>query len=129
LYISIVTLFVNDVDRAIDFYTKKLGWEKTMDAPMGDGTRWVTVAPAGSQTAFTLTKGSPNWSPEKVGGFSGVIIEVDDVYQTHAELKKIDIAFQEDPRSEPWGGWAMFKDSEGNVHGLHSPVPASVGNS
>jgi catechol 2,3-dioxygenase-like lactoylglutathione lyase family enzyme len=39
MYISTVTLLVKDVDRAIDFYTKKLGWEKTMDAPMGDGTR------------------------------------------------------------------------------------------
>jgi predicted enzyme related to lactoylglutathione lyase len=127
MYISVVTLFVNDVDRAIDFYTKKLGWEKTLDAPMGDGTRWVTVAPSATQTALTLTKGSPNWTPEKVGGFSGVIMEVDDVYLTHEDLKKIGVEFTEAPRSEPWGGWAMFKDSEGNVHGLHSPVPASAG--
>jgi predicted enzyme related to lactoylglutathione lyase len=127
MYISVVTLFVNDVDRAINFYTKKLGWEKTLDAPMGDGTRWVTVAPSATRTAFTLTKGSPNWTPEKVGGFSGVIMEVDDVYLTHEDLKKIGVEFTEAPRSEPWGGWAMFKDSEGNVHGLHSPVPASAG--
>ncbi|MGZ3551834.1 MAG: VOC family protein [Vulcanimicrobiaceae bacterium] len=126
MYISIVTLFVNDVDRAIDFYTNKLGWEKTMDAPMGDGTRWVTVAPQGGQTAFTLSKDSPIWSPEKVGGFNGVIMEVDDVYQTHEQLKKLNVEFTEAPRREPWGGWAMFKDSEGNVHGLHSPVPADV---
>ena len=36
MYISIVTVRVTDVDRAIDFYTNKLGWEKTMDVPMGD---------------------------------------------------------------------------------------------
>jgi predicted enzyme related to lactoylglutathione lyase len=128
MYISIVTLYVNDVDRAIDFYTKKLGWEKTMDVPMGD-SRWATVAPQGAQTSFTLTKGSPNWSPDKVGGSSGVIMEVDDVYQTHEQLKRAGVEFTEAPRSEPWGGWAMFKDSEGNEHGLHSPVPASVSTS
>jgi predicted enzyme related to lactoylglutathione lyase len=128
MYISVVTLLVNDVDRAINFYTKKLGWDKTMDAPMGDGARWVTVAPPGAQTAFTLTKGSAKRSSDKVGGFSAVILEVDDVYQTHKRLKKIDIEFTEGPRSEPWGGWAMFKDSEGNVHGLHSPVPTTVSN-
>ena len=126
MYISVVTLYVTDIDRAIDFYTKKLGWDKTMDAPMGDGTRWVTLAPpGGKEAAFTLAKRSPNPSSAKDGGFSGVIMEVDDVYQTHKKLKKIDIEFTEGPRSEPWGGWAMFKDSEGNVHGLHSPVPAS----
>ena len=128
MYISVVTLLVDDVDRAVDFYTKKLGWEKTMDAPMGDGTRWVTVGPAGAQTAFTLSKPSADWSSDrKVGGFSGVIMEVDDVYRTHEQLKKIGIEFTDEPRTEPWGGWAMFKDSEGNIHGIHSPVAAGVG--
>lgn len=128
MYISAVTLFVNDVDRAINFYTKKLGWNKTADAPMGDGTRWVTVAPPGAQTAFTLVKGSATRSSGKVGHNSGVIIGVDDVHQSRIEFKKIGIEFTEGPRDEPWGGWAMFQDSEGNVHGLHSPVAASVGN-
>ncbi|HKW44423.1 MAG TPA: VOC family protein [Candidatus Eremiobacteraceae bacterium] len=127
MYMSAVTLVVNDVDRAIDFYTNKLGWEKTMDAPMGDdGSRWVTVAPAGAQTAFTISKESPEFSPKKAGGFSGVVIEVDDVYKTSDQWKKGGVEFEEEPRTEPWGGWAMFKDSEGNIHGLHSAVTASA---
>jgi lactoylglutathione lyase len=126
MYISVVTLNVNDIDRAIDFYTKKLGWEKTMDAPMGEGMRWVTVAPPGERTEFTLSKGSPDGTPVKVGGFSGVIMEVDDVFRTSEQLKKAGVEFTEEPRTEPWGGWATFKDSEGNEHGLHSPVPAGV---
>jgi len=126
MYISVVTLFVDDVDRTVDFYTKKLGWEKTMDVPMGDGTRWVTVAPKGAQTAFTLSLGFPN-QPKKVGGFSGVVLEVDDVYKTAEDLKKRDVEVTEGPRTEPWGGWATFKDSEGNIHGLHSPAAAGAG--
>lgn len=121
MYISVVTLFVEDIDRTVDFYTQKLGWEKTMDAPMGEDMRWVTVAPPGGQTSFTLSKGTPGWAPDKVGGMSGVIIEVDDVYQAHDKLTKAGVEFTDGPRTEPWGGWAMFKDSEGNVHGLHSP--------
>ncbi len=123
MYISVVSLPVNDIDRAVDFYTKKLGWEKTMDVAMGEDSRWVTVAPAGTQTAFTLSTDFPS---ARAGGMSGVIIEVDDVYKTHEQLNKIGVEFAEPPRSEPWGGWAMFKDSEGNVHGLHSPVPVGV---
>jgi predicted enzyme related to lactoylglutathione lyase len=125
VHISVVTLYVNDVDRAIDFYTHKLGWEKTMDAPMGDGLRWVTVAPPGAQTAFTLAKNLPKMSGS-AGGFTGVIIEVDDVYQAHDEFRKLDIEFAEPPRTEPWGGWAMMKDSEGNMLGLHSSAPAAA---
>ena len=126
MYISVVSLFVNDVDRAADFYVQKLGWEKTMDVPMGEDARWVTVAPSHDATAFTLSKGSPGWSPDKVGGFSGVILETDDVYKTHDELVKKGVEFEEQPTTQPWGGWATFKDSEGNIHGLHSPVPAGV---
>jgi predicted enzyme related to lactoylglutathione lyase len=124
MHISVVTVFVSDLDRAIDFYTRTLGWEKTMDSPMGPDMRWVTVAPHGGQTAFFLSNDSKQGKP---GGPSRVILEVDDVYKTHDQLKKMKVEFTEAPRSEPWGGWAMFKDSEGNVHGLHSQARASAG--
>lgn len=128
MYISVVTLIVDDVDRAVDFYTKKLGWEKTMDVPMGENGRWVTVAPSESQTAFTLSKDAPDSRPQKAGGFTGVILETDDVFQTCEKLKKAGVEFTDEPRNEPWGGWAMMKDSEGNELGLHSPVTAGVSN-
>jgi catechol 2,3-dioxygenase-like lactoylglutathione lyase family enzyme len=50
MHIGVVTLPVADLDRAIEFYTKALGWEKIIDAPMQDeqNNRWVTVAPPGS---------------------------------------------------------------------------------
>ena len=126
MYIGVVTLCVDDLDRAIDFYTSKLGWEKTMDVAMGDDDRWVTVAPKGERTAFTLSSNGPGWSADRVGGFSGVVVEVDDVFKTHAELSQRGVAFDDTPRNEPWGGWATFIDSEGNIHGLHSPVAASI---
>jgi len=125
MYISVVTLYANDVDRAVDFYTKKLGWEKTMDEPMGEGARWVTVAPKGGQAAFTIHQSSPE-NPGKPGGFSGVIVEVDDVYKASDQLKGAGVEFTEQPNTQPWGGWAIFKDSEGNEHGMHSPVTAGV---
>jgi len=127
MYISVVSLLVTDVDRAIGFYTEKLGWEKTMDVPMGPEYRWVTVAPRGEKTQFTLQSSGPMWSADKVGGFTGVILEVDDVFATHRELEARGVRFEEPPKNEPWGGWAMFADSEGNIIGLHSPAPESSG--
>jgi Glyoxalase/Bleomycin resistance protein/Dioxygenase superfamily len=70
--------------------------------------------------------GFPN-QPKKVGGFSGVVLEVDDVYKTAEELEKRGVELTEKPRTEPWGGWATFQDSEGNIHGLHSPAAAGAG--
>ena len=101
MYISVVKLPVTDIDRAVDFYTNILGWEKTMDVPMGE-SRWVTVAPAGPErTAFTLSKEED--STAKAGGYSGIVIEVDDVFKMHEHLSKKGVAFHEGPRVEPWG--------------------------
>src|SRR5215469_43949 len=124
MYIGVVTLYVDDLDRAIDCYTNKLGWEKTMDAPMGED-RWVTVAPKGEKTQFTLSTRDAD-TPKNPSGFSGVIVEVDDVFKMADHLSKKGVEFKEQPRTEPWGGWATFKDSEGNVHGMHSGAPAGV---
>jgi len=35
-------------------------------------------------------------------------------------------SLEDAPAMMPWGGWASFKDSEGNIHGLHSPVREGV---
>lgn len=124
MYISVLKLAVVDVDRAVDFYVNKLGWEKTMDVDMGDGSRWVTIAPSGEKTSFTLTKEGASDLP--AASSPGVILEVDDVFKTQEKLSKLGVEFTDDARTEPWGGWAMFKDSEGNSLGLHSPVVAGV---
>ncbi|HEY4440101.1 MAG TPA: VOC family protein, partial [Candidatus Elarobacter sp.] len=58
----------------------------------------------------------PDWSADKVGGFSGVIVEVDDVFAAQDALKKAGVEFEDAAKNEPWGGWASFRDSEGNIH-------------
>jgi predicted enzyme related to lactoylglutathione lyase len=121
MHISIVTLPVNDIDQAVRFYTEKLGWKKTMDVPMGKEFRWVTVAPVGGQAEFTLSKAGGPGSLRPAGGFSGVVFHVEDVRQTVDEFKKKGIEITDGPRDESWGCWGMFKDSEGNTHGMRSP--------
>ncbi|PZR58379.1 MAG: bleomycin resistance protein [Candidatus Meridianibacter frigidus] len=124
MHIGIVTLFVNDQDRAKNFYTKALGWDVRDDAPMGPEQRWLSVAPPGAQTAIVLAKGFAGWSEEKVGGSSGLALSVNDVFQTAEQLKKNGVAFTTEPSVEFFGGWAAFEDSEGNEIGIHSPPPS-----
>jgi Glyoxalase/Bleomycin resistance protein/Dioxygenase superfamily len=62
-------IYVHDLDKAVDFYVDKLGFEKRADEPVDEeGHRWVEVAPNGSETALVLSHGFGSWSPEKVGG-------------------------------------------------------------
>ena len=120
MHISKVTLWVEDLDRAIDFYTAKLGWRKMMDEPMGDGTRWVTISPKdGAQTEFALGTRERDEDAFKIGN-SGVVLNCEDVHQTCKQLASAGVEITMQPEDMPWGGWAMFKDSEGNTHGLYS---------
>ena len=48
---------VTDQDRSIDFFVDSLGFEKTMDAPLDETTRWVEVAAPGSTTTLALIAG------------------------------------------------------------------------
>ncbi len=43
-----VAVPVSDQDRALEFYLDKLGFEKRIDTPYGEGERWVEVAPSSS---------------------------------------------------------------------------------
>jgi predicted enzyme related to lactoylglutathione lyase len=121
MYVGIVTLFVNDQDRAKKFYTETLGWEVRDDAPMGENMRWLSVVPPGAQTSVVLCKNFGSWSPERVGGDSGLALEVDDVFKSAERLKKSGVEFTTEPSMQFFGGWAIFKDSEGNEIGMHSP--------
>ncbi len=52
---------VSDQARSLDFYVGKLGFEKRLDAPFGEG-RWLEVAPPGATTSIALVsapKGAP----------------------------------------------------------------------
>jgi catechol 2,3-dioxygenase-like lactoylglutathione lyase family enzyme len=52
--LATVTVPVADQDRAIDFYTGTLGFEKRLDFTYDTGERWVEVVPPGAGTSLNL---------------------------------------------------------------------------
>lgn len=112
-------MYVHDLDRAVDFYVDKLGFEKRADEPVDEkGHRWVEVAPEGSETAIILAHGFGSWSPEKVGGWSRKIFSVNDLAGTVEALKAKGVAFESEPEEAPYGAYAQVRDPDGNVLGL-----------
>jgi lactoylglutathione lyase len=49
-----VAIPVSDQERAVRFYVDRLGFEVRLDVPMGDGGRWVQVAPRGARVRVAL---------------------------------------------------------------------------
>src|SRR4029077_15287303 len=76
-----VCVTVADTDRAIDFYTGKLGLEKVADIPMGPDMRWVEVAiPREGGTAETTIALAPPPEGQEAGGSqTGIILDTTDV--------------------------------------------------
>ena len=114
--IAVTGVYVSDEEKALDFYVNKLGFEKRADEPMGDGLRWIEVAPPGATTRLVLTRGDGDGSTEKVRKLAGIVFEPDDIDATFRELSARGVEFTEPPTDQPWGGrQALFKDQDGNT--------------
>ena len=80
-----VCVSVADTDRALDFYTGTLGFEKVVDVPMGPDMRWVEVQVSGAETTIAL---APPPQDQPAGGSqTGICLDTSDVDAAHAALK------------------------------------------
>jgi predicted enzyme related to lactoylglutathione lyase len=114
-----VGIYVTDQQRALDFYTQKLGFQLLQDQPMGPemgAARWIVVAPPGAETPFVLF--TPPGNESRVGGFHNVVFDTDDLKATYETLRAKGVEFTEAPAQMPWGWWAQFKDPDGNEFGI-----------
>lgn len=122
-YIHSTTIIVSDQERALDFYVNTLGWEKRIDAMMGDGYRFLTVAPVGGQAElalgaaqmFTIPPGAGITRGRGMEGASGISFAVDDVDATYRTLVERGVQFSGPPEQMPWGDKATWMmDPDGN---------------
>ena len=62
--IHVTSVFVDDQEHALRFYTDVLGFEPRTDQPMGNGDRWLTVAAPGQDVELLLEpSGHPAVAP------------------------------------------------------------------
>ncbi len=80
--VSAVAIPVSDQDRALEFYTKILGFEKRLDAPFGGG-RWVSVAPPGGTAEIALVGGDQRTA---ASAHTGIRLSTPDADALHAHL-------------------------------------------
>jgi catechol 2,3-dioxygenase-like lactoylglutathione lyase family enzyme len=111
--VGTVMVPVSDQDRAIAFYTDKLGFELRADIPFGKGDRWVEVAPAGAATTIALV---PPREGEAVGIETRVGFSTDDVDADHASLRAagVDVDAEVMRMGDPVPPMFFFRDLDGN---------------
>ncbi len=119
-----IAIVVRDYDEAIAFYTEKLHFNLIEDLyqPEQD-KRWVVVSPPGSTgTTILLAKASkPEQEPfigNQTGGRVFLFLNSDDFWRDYNDMIENGIEFVRDPKEQPYGMVAVFKDLYGNLWDL-----------
>ena len=113
---------------ALDFYTKRLGWEVRADVTMAEmgNFRWLAVGPVGQEDVSVVLMaipGPPVFEPETTKavadltakGASGTIfLATEDCRASYEELKGRGVEFVDAPEERPYGIDASFRDPSGN---------------
>jgi catechol 2,3-dioxygenase-like lactoylglutathione lyase family enzyme len=119
----LVTLVVDDYDRALDFYCGIMGFELVSDTPLEANRRWVVVRPPGKEgAALLLARADGDAQTAAIGnqtaGRVSFFLKTDDFAGDHARLSAKGVCFIEEPRHEPYGTVAVFEDRYGNLWDL-----------
>jgi catechol 2,3-dioxygenase-like lactoylglutathione lyase family enzyme len=117
--IKFASIPVRDQDRALEFYTRKLGFRVVTDSPFNETQRWIELAIPRADTKIVLFT-APG-QEQMIGGFMNVTFMAEDVEATANQLKANGVEFVQDARKADWGTAAIFRDADGNQFVLSTP--------
>jgi predicted enzyme related to lactoylglutathione lyase len=117
-HVKFVSIPTRDQDRALAFWTEKVGFTLATDQPFSDTQRWIELAVGDSATRFVLF--TPEGQEDRIGSSFNGALACDDVEATHRQLSGRGVEFQSPPQKQPWGTFAIFKDPDGNQFVLSS---------
>jgi len=119
-----VAIVVRDYDEALNFYIGVLGFRLVEDTPIhAQDKRWVVVAPAGSSSSrLLLARAVGEEQVSRIGNQTGgrvfLFLYTDDFWRDFRSYKAKGIVFVRQPKEEPYGTVAVFRDLYGNLWDL-----------
>jgi catechol 2,3-dioxygenase-like lactoylglutathione lyase family enzyme len=126
--LALIALLVREYDEALAFYVGKLGFELLEDTDLGDGKRWVRVAPPGSLGSALLLARAVNDDQRAAVGRQGggrvfLFLETDDFARDYALYRSQGVTFVRPPVKEAYGVVAVMEDLYGNPIDLIERYP------
>jgi catechol 2,3-dioxygenase-like lactoylglutathione lyase family enzyme len=121
--VKVISIPVLDQEKALQFYTEKLGFVKKIDVPLGGDTRWLTVVSKDEQDGpEILLEPAPNhFEPAKVyqkalfdAGIPWTQFNVDDTQHEYERLLNLGVEFSVKPTEMGTVKVAVFNDNCGN---------------
>ena len=129
-HIAHITLVVDDYDKAIEFYTKKLHFDLVEDTVLDETKRWVRIAPKGSSgCCLLLAKAIDKEQISRIGNQTGgrvfLFLYTDDFQRDFQNLQQEGVTIVRAPVKAPYGTVAVFSDLYGNLWDLIEPARGS----
>lgn len=111
-HLKFISIPVKDQDRALKFYTEKLGFKVATNQEMGPGRRWIELRLGKAETRIVLF--TMEGEEGRIGTQMNCSLACDDVEATYRQLGERGVEFEGPPEKQPWGTYVIMKDSEGN---------------
>ncbi|MBE1584435.1 VOC family protein [Nonomuraea angiospora] len=126
--IYITSVFVDDQEKALAFYTGVLGFGKKRAIPLG-GAQWLTVVspedPDGTELLLE-PDGHPAVGPYKkalvADGIPAASFQVPDVQAEYERLRGLGVTFTQEPLAAGPVTMAVFDDTCGNLIQIVTPA-------
>jgi catechol 2,3-dioxygenase-like lactoylglutathione lyase family enzyme len=131
--LSHASFYVDDQDKAYDFYVNKLGFKVNTDVTMDNGFRWLTVNPP-DQTDLEIilfpVNGTNGFDEEankalklllEKGVMGAGAFHTPDCRATYEELKAKGVRFKSEPKEQFYGVEAIITDGCGNWFSMTQP--------
>lgn len=110
--IATVAVYVDDQERAKEFWTKKVGFEVVAEHPMGPKASWLEVAPPNTKSRLVL------YPKAMMKGYeskqASIVFNCDNVKDTYEKMLANGVNFKEELNEMQWGSYALFTDEDGN---------------
>ncbi len=125
--LGLVSLVVRDYDEALAFFVGTLGFVLVEDSIVPDQSkRWVVVSPPGAgESRLLLAQASTTDQRSRIGSQTGgrvfLFLHTDDFQRDYESYRARGVVFVRDPKEEPYGTVAVFKDLYGNLWDLLQP--------
>lgn len=109
--IELIHVPVSDVDRAIDFYVDKVGFNLDHDQRVSDDLRFVQLTPPGS--ACSIAFGEGLGATLEPGSLDVIQVVIDDADAALEQLRAKGVE-AEGVDEQAWGRFVTFRDPDGN---------------
>ena len=118
--IKVTSVMVDDQDKALKFYTEKLGFVKKTEVPLGEH-KWLTVVSSEEPDGVEVLLEPMGFAPAKTyqkalkdAGIPLTMFNVDDIQGAYERLEKLGVRFSMKPTQMGPATIAVFDDTCGN---------------